>query len=162
MRVHALYLLKSRRSRVDQQYGARILGNNRVTVQRWLSEYKQTGPEGSARAESAWGPPSRDSALGTNQAEEAFTAAWGFRAMATSSTGWRANAAFKFNIGWSMTWSESAGVQNSKRPRPCHSNQDSDAVEDFPHRLMSQLRKAVQVAPDLQLRYWVEDESRLG
>lgn len=49
-----------------------------------------------------------------------------------------------------------------KRPRPCHQKQDSEAVEDFPHRLMSRLRKAVRVALDLQLRYWVEDESRFG
>ena len=49
-----------------------------------------------------------------------------------------------------------------KQPRPSHSQQDSEAADEFPHRVMSQLRKAVRVAPDLQLRYWVEDESRFG
>lgn len=49
-----------------------------------------------------------------------------------------------------------------KATRPSHAKQDPEAVEHFPQRLAWALRKAVRVAPDLHLRYWVEDESRFG
>ena len=49
-----------------------------------------------------------------------------------------------------------------KATRPSHAKQDPEAVEQFPERLAWALRKSVRVAPDLHLRYWVEDESRFG
>ena len=45
---------------------------------------------------------------------------------------------------------------------PSHAQQDSEAVAAFPERLSWKLRLAVHIAPDLHIRYWVEDESRFG
>jgi hypothetical protein len=55
------------------------------------------------------------------------------------------------------------GAESSaKGPEPHVILQDPEAVAAFPERLSSKLRSAVRIAPDLHLRFWVEDESRFG
>lgn len=49
-----------------------------------------------------------------------------------------------------------------KSSRPSHTQQDPAAVAAFPLQLAHSLSLAVGIAPDLHLRYWVEDESRFG
>ena len=49
-----------------------------------------------------------------------------------------------------------------KTPRPSHAQQNSAAVATFSERLSWKLRSAAHIAPDLHIRYWVEDESRFG
>jgi hypothetical protein len=48
-----------------------------------------------------------------------------------------------------------------KTSRPSHAQQDTEAVEAFPQRLMNDLQSVVSTT-DVPVRYWVEDESRFG
>jgi len=160
-RVQALYLLKSKEAD-SIAHVARILGHNRVTVQGWLSEYKQSGLKGLL-------------ALKAHGGRQASIPPWAQTKLKKRLQQPRGFASYGDIVDWLAS---ECGIQvqywvvydlvrrrwgaKPKRPRPCHSKQNSEMVDEFPHRLMSQLRKAVRVAPDLQLRYWVEDESRFG
>lgn len=160
-RVHALYLLKSKEADSIAHVG-RILGHNRVTVQRWLSEYQQSGLTGLLAPKAHGGrqasiPPWAQTKLKKRLQQPRGFASYG------EIVDWLASECgiqVKYWVVYDLV--RKRWGAKLKRPRPCHSKQDSEAVDEFPHRLMSQLRKAVRVAPDLTLRYWVEDESRFG
>lgn len=160
-RVHALYLLKSEEADSIAHVG-RILGHNRVTVQRWLSEYQQTGLKGLLAPKAHGGRQSSIPPWAQTKLKKRLQQPRGFASYGEI-VDWLASECgiqVRYWVVYDLVrrrWGAKL-----KRPRPCHSKQDSEAVDEFPHRLMSQLRKAVRVAPDLQLRYWVEDESRFG
>lgn len=160
-RVQALYLLKS--GEADSiAHVARILGRNRVTVQRWVSEYQRHGltqllaPKAHGGRQASI-PPWAQTKLKQRLQQPRGFASYG------EIVDWLAsecNIHVRYWVVYDLV--RKRWGAKLKRPRPCHGKQDSEAVDEFPHRLMSQLRKAVRVAPDLQLRYWVEDESRFG
>lgn len=160
-RVQALYLLKSGEADSIAHVG-RILGHNRVTVQRWLSEYRESGLKGLLAPKAHGGrqasiPPWAQTKLKKRLQQPRGFASYG------EIVDWLASECgiqVRYSVVYDLV--KKRWGAKLKRPRPCHSKKDSEAVDEFPHRLMSQLRKAVRVAPDLQLRYWVEDESRFG
>lgn len=160
-RVQALYLLKSQEAD-SIAHVARILGHNRVTVQRWLSAYQQSGLKGLLATKAHGGrqasiPPWAQAQLKNRLQQPRGFASYG------EIVDWLASECgiqVKYWVVYKLV--RKRWGAKLKRPRPCHSKQDSEAVDEFPHRLMSQLHRAVRVAPELTLRYWVEDESRFG
>lgn len=160
-RVHALYLLKSKEAD-SIAHAARILGHNRVTVQRWLGEYKQTGLQGLLAPKAHGGRQAAIPPWAQTKLKKRLQQPRGFASYGEIVTWLASECGIQVQYWVVYDLVKKRWGAKLKRPRPCHQKQDSEAVEDFPHRLMSQLRKAVRVAPDLQLRYWVEDESRFG
>lgn len=160
-RVQALYLLKSQEAD-SIAHVARILGHNRVTVQRWLSEYQQSGLKGLLAPKAHGGrqaliPPWAQTKLKKRLQQPRGFASYG------EIVDWLASECgvkVRYWVVYDLVHKRWGA--KLKRPRPLHSEQQSEEVERFPERLMSYLWKVVRVAPDLSLRYWVEDESRFG
>lgn len=160
-RVQALYLLKSKEADSIAHVG-RILGHNRVTVQRWLSEYKQSGLKGLLAPKAHGGRQATIPPWAQTKLKKRLQQPRGFASYGAIVDWLASECAVQVRYWVVYDLVHKRWGAKLKRPRPNHQKQDTQAVDEFPHKLMSQLRKAVRVAPDLQLRYWVEDESRFG
>ena len=160
-RVHALYLLKSEEAD-SIAHTARILGRNRVTVQRWLSEYECSGLKGLLAPKAHGGRQASIPPWAQTKLKKRLQQPRGFARYGDIVDWLASECGITVNYWVVYDLVRRRWKAKLKRPRPCHSEQDSEAVDGFPDKLRSRLRKAVRVAPDLQLRYWVEDESRFG
>ncbi len=85
-RVQALYLLKSEAAD-SITHVARILGRNRITVQRWRSEYQQSGLKGLLAPKAHGGRPAAIPPGRKQSSSSAYSNREGSRAIAKSSTG---------------------------------------------------------------------------
>ncbi|MBE9032553.1 winged helix-turn-helix domain-containing protein [filamentous cyanobacterium LEGE 11480] len=159
--MQALYLLQSGAAE-SISHVARILGHNRITVQRWLCEYRQGGLEYRLSPRAHGG-------------RQAFILPAVQTALRKRLKQPRGFVTYQDVVDWLATeygitvnyWVVYDLVRRRwkaklKRPRPSHALQDPKALEDFPKQLAHRLSLAVGVAPDLHLRDWVEDESRFG
>ena len=160
-RVQALYLLKSQEAD-SIAHVARILGHNRVTVQRWLSEYQQSGLKGLLAAKAHGGRQASIPPWAQTKLKKRLQQPRGFASYGEIVDWLASECGVKVRYWVVYDLVHKRWGAKLKRPRPLHSKQQSEEVEQFPERLMSYLRKVVRVAPDLSLRYWVEDESRFG
>ena len=160
-RLHALYLLKSGEAKSITQ-AARILGRNRTTVQRWMVRYEQDGLEGlltlrpTGHRQAAIPPWAQDKLKARLQQPRGFSQYGEIVQWLKSECGITVN----YWVVYDLVRRRWGAKPKSARPR--NVNQDPDEVEHFVERLAETLRVSVKVAPDLHLRFWVEDESRFG
>lgn len=126
-RVHALYLLKSKEADSIAHVG-RILGHNRVTVQRWLSEYQQSGLKGLLAPKAHGGrqasiPPWAQIKLKKRLQQPRGFASYGeIVDWLASECGIQARYWVVYDLV-RRRWGAKL-----KRPRPCHSKQDSEVA----------------------------------
>lgn len=160
-RVQALYLLKSQEAD-SIAHVARILGHNRVTVQRWLSEYQRSGLKGLLAPKAHGGRQASIPPWAQTKLKKRLQQPRGFASYGEIVDWLASECGVKVRYWVVYDLVRKRWGAKLKRPRSLHSEQQSEEVERFPERLMSYLRKVVRVAPALSLRYWVEDESRFG
>ncbi|MEL7356418.1 MAG: helix-turn-helix domain-containing protein, partial [Cyanobacteria bacterium J06560_6] len=126
-RVQALYLLKSGEADSIAHVG-RILGHNRVTVQRWLSEYRESGLKGLLAPKAHGGrqasiPPWAQTKLKKRLQQPRGFASYG------EIVDWLASECgiqVRYSVVYDLV--KKRWGAKLKRPRPCHSKKDSEAV----------------------------------
>ena len=160
-RLQALYLLKSGEAKSITQAG-RILGRNRATVQRWMSLYAIEGLEGLLTVK----PTGHRKAEIPPWAQEKLKARLkqprGFIQYDEIVQWLKSECGISVNYWVVYDLVRRRWGAKPKSSRPSDVNQDPDEVEHHWERLADALRVAVNVAPALNLRFWVEDESRFG
>lgn len=160
-RVQALYLLKSGEANSITQ-AARIMGYDRSTVQRWLLRYQQLGLAALLQIHHHGGRQAAIPPWAQAQLKARLQEPRGFASYGDIVTWLASECGICVNYWVVYDLVRRRWKAKLKSSRPSHIQQDTEAVEQFPERSAAVLRKAVRVAPDLHLRYWVEDESRFG
>ncbi len=160
-RVQTLYRLKSGEAN-SIAHVSRILGHKRTTIQRWLYEYRQGGITYLLSARAHGGRQASISPWTQAKLRDRLQQPRDF--ISDGPIGdWLArecNIHVHYRVVYDLV--RRRWQCKLKRPRPNHLLQDREAVEEFSHKVFQDLSMAVLVAPDLHLRYWVEDESRFG
>ncbi|NER84658.1 MAG: IS630 family transposase, partial [Leptolyngbya sp. SIO1D8] len=160
-RIQALYLLKSGEA-TSISHVARILGYDRSTVQRWLLRYQPVGLSGLLTIPHHGGRQAAIPPWAQTKLKVRLEQPRGFASYGDIVTWLASECGICVNYWVVYDLVRRRWKAQLKSSRPSHVQQDVEAVEQFPERTAWALRKAVWVAPDLHLRYWVEDESRFG
>ena len=161
LRVQALYLLKSGEATSITQV-ARMLGYDRSTVQRWLRTYQQSELKGLLNIAHGGGRPAAIPPWAQAKLKARLHQPRGFGSYGEIVTWLASECGICVNYWVVYDLVRGDWKAKLKTARPSHAQQDPDAVAAFPERLSWKLSSAVRIAPDLHLRYWVEDESRFG
>jgi transposase len=160
-RVQALYLLKSGKADSIAQT-SQLLGYSRKTVQRWLSQYQREGLQGLLTIRHGGGRPAGIPLWAQTKLKTRLNQPRGFASYGEIVTWLASQCAVRVPYWVVYHWVRQRWKAKLKTARPSHAQQDPEAVAAFPERLSWKLRSVVRIAPDLHIRYWVEDESRFG
>lgn len=139
-----------------------MLGYDRSTVQRWLRHYQQSGLSGLLNIVHGGGRRAAIPPWAQTKLKARLNQPRGFASYGEIVT-WLASECGICVNDW-VVYDLVRGHWKAKlkSARPSHAQQDPEAIAAFPERLAWQLCSAVRIAPDLHLRYGVEDESRFG
>jgi len=164
-RIHALYLLKNERAKTLQDL-ANFLGRSKSTIESWLTLYRKKGWLGLVAWNYHGGQPPAISEPVLTELREKLSQPQGFK-----------------NYGEVQQWlKEEHGLEihyktvyqtvhyklkaKLKVARPTHLKRDDTAVVEFKKKLPTQL-ELIDVFQEVEgkkqpVRYWSQDESRLG
>lgn len=165
-RVQALYLLKTKQVETVQHL-ASVLGRNRVTVQRWLSRYRQGGLNyllevGKSTGRTPLIPESAVERLKQELLEpEGFSSYEEVKLWLTAELGIQV----KYDVVHNLVHDKLKA--DLKVARPKSSEQEPGTVENFKKELSQKLLSLIEEAEEQskkfkEVRYWCEDETRLG
>ncbi|WP_241994471.1 IS630 family transposase [Chroococcidiopsis cubana] len=165
-RVQALYLLKTKQVETVQHLAV-VLGRNRVTVQRWLSRYRQGGLNyllevGKSTGRTPLIPSEVVERLKQELLEpEGFSSYEEVRLWLAAELG----VQVKYDVVHNLVHDKLKA--DLKVARPKSSEQEPGVVESFkkelPQKLLSVIEEAEKQSKKFKsVRYWCEDETRLG
>jgi len=166
-RIQVLYLLKTQQARTVTQ-AAQLIGRHRVTVQDWLSLYRQGGLQALIAIKPRPGrratiPPWAVDALEKKlQQPEGFQSYQHIQQWLATTLGVEASYFVVYQL---VRYKLKAKL---KVPRPRNIKQDSQRFEQFKATLAGYLSLLVAWLvgrldeSERRIRYWCEDESRLG
>ncbi len=166
-KIQTLYWLKTQTVSIVQQI-AIMLGRHRVTVQTWLREYRTGGINFLLKLNQK--KPGRPRTIPTNVVEklkEELKNPEGFQSYGEIQS-WL-KTCFDINTAY-RTLHDLVRYKlkaKLKVPRPVHIKQNKQAKEDFKKELSSQLKTRINFinkysGKQLPIRYWCQDETRIG
>ena len=160
-RLQTLYLLKSGEATSITQ-AARILGRNRTTVQRWMKRYTEEGLEGLLTLHQTGHRQAEIPPWAQEKLKARLRQPRGFARYADIVHWLASECGIKVNYWVVYDLVRRKWGAKLKSSRPSDTNQDPEEVESFHERLADSLRVVVNVASEMNVRFWVEDESRFG
>ena len=137
---------------------ARMLGYDRSTVQRRLRQYQASGLSGLCTIAHGGGRPAAIPLWAQTRLKARLNQPRGFASYGEIVTWLASECGICVNYWVVYDLVRCRWKAKLKAAHPSHAQQDPEAVAAFPERL----RSAVRIAPDLHIRYWVEDESHFG
>lgn len=165
-RVQALYLLKTQQIKSITEL-AKILGNKRVTVHRWLKLYREGGISNLLLEKKSTGRPPIINQEIREKLEKELSQPEGFKSYEEIRRHLQAVEGIEVSykvVHDTVHYQMSAKL---KVPRPVGIKHDKEAEEEFKKKLPEPYEtiKKHFIPPNEQyrtIRYWCEDESRLG
>lgn len=165
-RIQALYLLKTKQVETIQHLAA-VLGRDRVTVQRWLSRYRSGGLEKMLFVGKSTGRTASIPSWAVERLKAELRDPVGFesyeevRLWLAAELGIRV----KYDVVHNLVYDKLKA--KLKVARPQSDDQEPSAVENFKKELSAKLENAMKEAKNQQkkfdrVRYWCEDETRIG
>lgn len=129
-RVQALYLLRTKQVETVQHLAV-VLGRNRVTVQRWLSQYRQGGLEQLLAASKPKGRPMSIPEWAITALKKELLEPEGFETYGEVQTWMKAVLGIEANYHVVHNLVRYKLQAKLKVPRPRSSEQDPQAIENF-------------------------------
>ncbi len=166
-RIQTIYWLKTKTVETVKQI-AIMLGRNRVTVQKWLRKYRTGGLNLLLEPKNdVGGRPSSIPPEVVEKLKEELKNPEGFQSYGEIQL-WL-NTCFELDLAY-RTVHELVRYKlkaKLKVPRPLHIKQNKEAKENFKKQLPSQLEEQINSInkdseKQLPIRYWSQDETRIG
>lgn len=165
-RVQALYLLKTKQVETVQHL-ASVLGRNRVTVQKWLSRYRKGGLEKMLAVGKSTGRTALIPLWAVERLKQELNEAQGFESYEEVRRWLAAELGIqvKYDVVHNLVHNKLKA--SLKVARPKSNDQEPDAIESFKKQLPDTLDAVIKEVKQQskkfkRVRYWCEDETRLG
>ena len=165
-RVQALYLLKIQQVETVEHL-AIIIGRNRSTVQRWLSQYRSGGLAKMLEVGKSPGKEQLIPSWAVERLKAELSEPEGFTSYKEVKIWLEAllDIKVKYDVVHHLVHDQLKA--KLKVPRPVSVKQAEAAIEDFKKKLPQQLESLVEKVRQVykswqKLRYWCQDESRMG
>ncbi|MDV2994418.1 MAG: IS630 family transposase ISMae27 [Chroococcidiopsis sp. SAG 2025] len=165
-RVQALYLLKTKQVETVQHLAV-VLGRNRVTVQRWLSQYRRGGLNQLLEVGKSTGRTPLIPAEAVERLKQELSEPEGFSSYQEVKLWLAAELGIRVKYDVVHNLVHDKLKADLKVARSKSSEQEPKAVENFkkelPQKITSVIKEVQKQSKKFKrVRYWCEDETRLG